>query len=453
MGLKPIFREERLFFKKQTGIELPTDCWRNGSKIYLDIYCDKPLYTFKVENSKIVIKKNNTDFFKNYHQFKLAEIREREGERIKSLEQDSIQYIKDMVLSRPNYYYLINHSGGKDSTVIFELWDMALDELKDEGFNIDSIDWNINFANTSNDTADTYRYIKNLKHRDKLKILNPQKGWSQWLKEDKNYFLPSRLVRNCCSTYKEGQVNKAYDRHRHTVDVLGVRWQESTKRKNYELIMDYDWAIDHFGSSTFSKEWLKFAPIIDWSDTDVWLWILINNIKYNKMYDYGFNRVGCLICPYQSDYIDMLIAEHYPKRWDWWINDILPKNYENTAVAKRLKWTLLEWQSGKWKNGTSKENDLISKKKTTERVKELANIKNISYEMAEKFFDNKVCSCGAKLNPTELGMFYKIYGRQENEIDNRTPLCKKCLCEELNIAPKEYAQKAIDFRNEGCDLF
>ena len=43
MGFKPIFEEERQFFLKQTGIEIPTDCWRNSSKIYLDFTQDKPL--------------------------------------------------------------------------------------------------------------------------------------------------------------------------------------------------------------------------------------------------------------------------------------------------------------------------------------------------------------------------------------------------------------------------
>ena len=54
MGMKPIFEEERLFFKEKSGVELPTDCWRSGNKIYLDIYCEKPLYSFKVEDGKIV---------------------------------------------------------------------------------------------------------------------------------------------------------------------------------------------------------------------------------------------------------------------------------------------------------------------------------------------------------------------------------------------------------------
>ena len=58
MGFKPIFEEERQFFKEKTEIELPTECWRNGSKIYLDFTQPKPLIEFKVENGKINITKD-----------------------------------------------------------------------------------------------------------------------------------------------------------------------------------------------------------------------------------------------------------------------------------------------------------------------------------------------------------------------------------------------------------
>lgn len=65
MGFKPIFEEERQFFLKQTGIELPTECWRNSSKIFLDCTQNKPLIQFKVENGKINITKDNRNGFKD----------------------------------------------------------------------------------------------------------------------------------------------------------------------------------------------------------------------------------------------------------------------------------------------------------------------------------------------------------------------------------------------------
>ena len=37
--------------------------------------------------------------------------------------------------------------------------------------------------------------------------------------------------------------------------------------------------------------------IYDWTDTEVWEYIRGNGIKYNPMYDMGYHRVGCLLCP------------------------------------------------------------------------------------------------------------------------------------------------------------
>ena len=72
--------------------------------------------------------------------------------------------------------------------------------------------------------------------------------------------------------------------------------------------------------------------------------------------------------------------------------------------------------------------------------------------MAEKYWNN-ICRCGKHMSPDEIAMFYKMYGRKENEIDNREILCKECLCEDLGITKKEYSQKIIEFRNQGCNLF
>ena len=93
MGLKPIFEQEREFFKEKSGVDLPTDCWRSGSKIYLDIYCGKPLYTFKIENKMIKITKNNSKLFENYEQVKLQETLDKERERVNKLYNQSYEFL------------------------------------------------------------------------------------------------------------------------------------------------------------------------------------------------------------------------------------------------------------------------------------------------------------------------------------------------------------------------
>lgn len=350
-----------------------------------------------------------------------------------------------MIKKYPNHLYLISHSGGKDSTLTYKVWQEALLQVDKEP------EWVINFANTSNDTADTYREIKSLP-QDKLKILNPQIGFYQWLSDVKHYYLPSIRVRNCCSTYKEGQMNKNYSANQDIINVTGVRRQESSKRSGYQTIMDYEWRSQHFSINSFPKKWITFAPICeDWADEDVWLFLAMTGTHFNPMYRKGFNRVGCLICPFQQPYTDLLIQHWYPTAWERWLR-YLKKSYDIRDIANTDKWTFDEWANGEWKRAVSKEYVISSQKPTQERIKELADLKGISEQMAVKYF-NRTCSCGKKLNPTEIAMFFKTQGRLENEEDNRIVLCKSCLCDKLGWTKAEYKEKRIEFQEYGCNLF
>jgi len=447
-----MFEQERQFFFRKTGILLPTDCWRNGSKIYLDCTCEKQLYTFKVKDKNIKITKDNTDLFIKYKQKKLAELIELYDDKLTEQKQKSIDKIIEYILEHQNYKYVISHSGGKDSTVTYNIWLEALDILKKNYPDIyNDINWEINFANTSNDTADTYKYIKTLP-KDKLHILNPKLGFYQWVVKTKNYFTPSTLVRNCCSTYKEGQINKYFNKKELITMVTGVRKYESTKRAKYDFIMDSDFRTKIHGKDNLAKPWITLAPIVEWKDEEVWLYILKEKLEYNNQYNIGFNRCGCLICPFQTDYIDLLVEENYPKQWVRWV-EILKKNYEIYHVEKHLKWTLEEWVNGRWKAATSKEYELINLAPMEDRIKQLAEIKGISEAMAKKFW-NKKCSCGKKLNPTEIAINYKTFGRYEDvENDERQLLCKKCFCEIQEITKKEYAELTFRYLEEGCNLF
>lgn len=436
--MKPIFEEERQFFLEKTGIELPTDCWRDGSKIYLDPYCDKFLYRFRVENKRISIIKDNTSLFKDYKQIKLIDVIEREKERVEEQFNCSVKWLKENIKPYLSEKIILAYSGGKDSDVLKCVVDCA------------EIPYLLNFANTSNESSDTYIHVKDvIKTVQNYNIMNPSEGFYPWIKR-KNYFIPNVLVRNCCSTFKEGQLNKAFDIHKPLIQLVGVRRDESAKRAKYEKIMDDAFEVKLRGKNTQPKLWVKIAPIVDWVDLDIWVFLLSHNIEFHKAYRYGFERCGCLICPYQSDYADLLVERFYPYLWNRWVSNVLPKAYENMFVEKNFKWSLEEWVNGKWKTGTSKEQEIIMKKPTKESIKQLAELKGCTEDIAERFFKKTCCNCGKNLNPNEVGMNLKMFGRQMNE---EKMICKKCMCQTFNWKPKEYDMKVRQFREGGCTLF
>lgn len=445
--MKPIFSEEKEFLEWKLGINLQENCWRDGSKLYLNHFDNKPFLTFKVDllNYDINIKKYEEPVHKNY-------TLEEEYNLIKDILEDkvkeSIRKTKEYILNNLECKRFVSISGGKDSDVMKNIVDLSVEELNREGY---SIDYNLIAFNTSNDTAQTYLHLKQHHGMNKENIISPEIGFYQWIKEKKNYFTPSRFVRNCCSTYKEGQLSSIMGKDENTLTFLGMRCLESQKRSHYDWDLNKS-QVASGGKLNVPNNWKRFLPIVKWTDAEVWLYILNRNLTYNKMYNLGFNRIGCLICPYESDYVELLIKYNYPKAWSKWV-DILKKGYEIYAVEKRLKWELLEWcEGGRWKSATSKESELTTKKATPERVKELAELKGISENLARKYF-KKECKCGKKLNPTEVAMFLKLTGRYEYVEDNRTYLCKKCLSELLGISTKEYKEKTIEFFNEGCELF
>lgn len=40
----------------------------------------------------------------------------------------------------------------------------------------------------------------------------------------------------------------------------------------------------------------KYNPIFDWSESEVWAYVLYNNIPYNALYNQGFPSIGCEPC-------------------------------------------------------------------------------------------------------------------------------------------------------------
>lgn len=425
------------------GIDIPTECWKSHTKIYLDFTCKQPIYVIEVIDGNLRLKKDNRKHKDNVGvvQKKFKQLISMNNNKLNRLERESVKFLSEYISEFKNEKFVIAHSSGKDSVVLDNIFRKVKDLLSFD------FDWVYNFSNTTNETADTYKFIKQNLPKEKTNILSPEVGYYQWIKS-KNYFVPSVMVRNCCSTYKEGQLSRLYDVNTRMHTLLGVRSSESSKRKNYVMIMDREFRTAHFGKDSIPESWTNVAPILNWTDEDVWLYTIREKLEVNRQYRIGYPRVGCLICPYQHNYSDVLTKEYYPTMWKRW-EDILEKNYESTEVEKRLKWSIDEWKHGKWKNSVSKETELLSNRKTQERVELLADIKGISAKLASRYW-NKTCACGKKLNTDEVALNLKLFGRG---VSSSKMVCSKCYQKENQLNRKEYSALVKRFRDEGCSLF
>ena len=97
----------------------------------------------------------------------------------------------------------------------------------------------------------------------------------------KNKIPPLRTMRYCCAILKErgGQGR---------VKITGIRSEESPRRAKRNQIE----------SGTHGT---IFVHVIkDWTEKDVWQYIRDNNLPYCKLYDEGFKRIGCVLCPFEN---------------------------------------------------------------------------------------------------------------------------------------------------------
>jgi phosphoadenosine phosphosulfate reductase len=67
--------------------------------------------------------------------------------------------------------------------------------------------------------------------------------------------------------------------------VTGLRREQSVTRESMRLV---EW------DSTF--EILKFNPLINFTEKDVWDYIKSNKVPYNKLHDKNYPSIGCAPC-------------------------------------------------------------------------------------------------------------------------------------------------------------
>jgi len=113
--------------------------------------------------------------------------------------------------------------------------------------------------------------------------------------------LPSRVRRWCCEIAKEHGGGGRWV-------VTGVRQAESAKRRQRRMVE----------RCTRDKSKTFLNPIIDWDNDEVWEYIRSTALPYCSLYDEGFTRLGCVMCPMTGAEGMMRDAERWPKLAEAW---------------------------------------------------------------------------------------------------------------------------------------
>ncbi len=193
----------------------------------------------------------------------------------------------------------VGFSGGKDSIVTAEL------------IRLSGVKYELYYSFTGIDAPEVVQFIRS--NYPKCKFLLPKRTF--WKNLSSNV-PPSDRLRWCCTALKK----EASWKLPHKKRVMGIRAEESSRRAKRDRINHFK-KLDH----------THYYPIFYWEEWQIWEFIERHQLEYPKLYNQGFNRIGCVVCPYHSEAtgnLHQLYRKQWPKyfeRWEKGISELYEK--------------------------------------------------------------------------------------------------------------------------------
>jgi len=227
----------------------------------------------------------------------------------------AIKRLRDI---EPDDGYILAFSGGKDSIVIKRLADLA------------GVKYTAYYSVTTIDPPELVWFIR--KHHKDVHFSRPKKTFLQMLVKKK--MPPYRHTRWCCDKLKEG-LDKRLGIS--CTIITGIRREESSRRAQ-RLVYE----PKKVGAVKSRPVWF-LNPIIDWDSEEVWTFVRREKLPYCSLYDEGFKRLGCIMCPMSNN--QNREAERWPR-----YRELFEKAFIkvfNAKVAEGHK----DFTSGRWRDG------------------------------------------------------------------------------------------------------
>lgn len=240
-------------------------------------------------------------------------------------------------LDPENGFYLA-FSGGKDSQVLYHIAQMA------------GVKFKAHMNLTSVDPPQVIRFVK--RNYQDVDLIKPK--MSIYEMALKKHILPTMRFRWCCAKFKElSGAGK--------VTLIGIRKEESPKRskrneielENHKFSGTFDQWEEHnetMVTCVDGKDKILVSPIIYWTEHDVWKFLNeIEKVPHCSLYDEGYRRIGCIICPmsnYKQKMRDCKRFPHVKHKWIQTIQKLIDAGYINHNFQDAefgFKW----WISGK----------------------------------------------------------------------------------------------------------
>jgi phosphoadenosine phosphosulfate reductase len=213
----------------------------------------------------------------------------------------------------------VGFSGGKDSVATAEIMRMS------------GLRYKLFYSFTGIDPPEVVRFIR--KQYPECVFLKPKRTF--WRNLSVNV-VPSDRLRWCCRTQKKEPGNTMPHQWR----VMGKRAEESSRRAKMGCV------------NYFEKlnRW-EVYPLFYWNEAQLWEFIKKNNLPYCSLYDEGFERLGCVVCPYHSEKtgkMHQLYRDRWPRFFELFEKAVTKLYYKRVKQGKKMHYDTPEEYIKNW---------------------------------------------------------------------------------------------------------
>ena len=206
---------------------------------------------------------------------------------------------KRVLLSTRIDRFIASFSGGKDSQVVLDLVTRAIPPTAFE----------VIYSDTGYELPPSLELYEEVKRYYGERFPSLKFSTARNHESVLNYWdkigTPSDTHRWCCSVMKTAPLYRMLkvdgNKQARVLTFDGVRAEESTRRSGYERI----------GKGVKHSTVVNASPILNWSTVEVFLYLLGHNLPINPAYRKGVTRVGCVICPFSSEWNEMVVRNNY----------------------------------------------------------------------------------------------------------------------------------------------
>jgi phosphoadenosine phosphosulfate reductase len=196
---------------------------------------------------------------------------------LEKIQAEAVSFVKRTISKQNDLPVVVAFSGGKDSLATYLVVEEALGESPP-----------IFFMDTGIELPETIEHIENFTQSRGIKLIGQKAGDRFWESVDA-FGPPARDFRWCCKVLKLGPAatSIADEMGGENLSFMGQRKLESFQRSIEPRVTENPWVPGQTSAN----------PIQNWNALEVWLYIFQKKEDFNPLYNRGYHRMGCYLCP------------------------------------------------------------------------------------------------------------------------------------------------------------